>query len=133
MHQYVCYCIVSEETHKTYVGITNNLERRLRQHNGEIKGGAKYTTKTNGAWTLSMLLGPVPTQQHALHLEWHWKHMPPRKLTGLKGRQVKLLTLVRNKIKWPLQLYVKNDWPELYTDLPKHVTRVDTHEDIILF
>ncbi|MDG2395698.1 GIY-YIG nuclease family protein [Candidatus Thioglobus sp.] len=26
-----------------YCGITNNLTRRLRQHNGEIQGGAKYT------------------------------------------------------------------------------------------
>ena len=26
-----------------YCGITNNLERRLKQHNGEIKGGSKYT------------------------------------------------------------------------------------------
>jgi len=26
-----------------YCGITNDLHKRLRQHNGEIKGGAKYT------------------------------------------------------------------------------------------
>ncbi|MGM0481031.1 MAG: GIY-YIG nuclease family protein [Pseudomonadota bacterium] len=26
-----------------YCGITNDLTRRLRQHNGEIKGGARYT------------------------------------------------------------------------------------------
>lgn len=26
-----------------YVGKTTNIEKRLRQHNGEIKGGAKYT------------------------------------------------------------------------------------------
>lgn len=26
-----------------YCGITNDLSRRLRQHNGDIKGGAKYT------------------------------------------------------------------------------------------
>ncbi|MDG6774556.1 GIY-YIG nuclease family protein [Thiomicrorhabdus sp. ZW0627] len=26
-----------------YCGITNRLENRLRQHNGEIKGGARYT------------------------------------------------------------------------------------------
>ena len=26
-----------------YCGITTNLARRLKQHNGEIKGGAKYT------------------------------------------------------------------------------------------
>ncbi len=26
-----------------YCGISNNLERRLAQHNGELAGGAKYT------------------------------------------------------------------------------------------
>lgn len=26
-----------------YIGKTNNIVRRIRQHNGEIKGGAKYT------------------------------------------------------------------------------------------
>lgn len=26
-----------------YTGQTNNIEKRLKQHNGEIKGGAKYT------------------------------------------------------------------------------------------
>ena len=26
-----------------YCGITNDIEKRLKQHKGEIKGGAKYT------------------------------------------------------------------------------------------
>ena len=26
-----------------YCGITTSLEKRLKQHNGELKGGAKYT------------------------------------------------------------------------------------------
>lgn len=26
-----------------YCGVTTDLKKRLRQHNGEIKGGAKYT------------------------------------------------------------------------------------------
>lgn len=26
-----------------YCGITNDIDKRLRQHNGEIMGGAKYT------------------------------------------------------------------------------------------
>ncbi|MCL5435192.1 MAG: GIY-YIG nuclease family protein [Patescibacteria group bacterium] len=28
-----------------YTGIATNLERRLRQHNGELKGGAVYTRR----------------------------------------------------------------------------------------
>ena len=35
-----------------YIGITNNTTRRLRQHNKELVGGAKYTTinKGEGDW-----------------------------------------------------------------------------------
>jgi hypothetical protein len=43
---YVCYLLHASEATKgprTYVGITNNLTRRLRQHNREISGGSKYT------------------------------------------------------------------------------------------
>ena len=29
--------------HTLYSGVTVNLERRLRQHNGELAGGARYT------------------------------------------------------------------------------------------
>ena len=41
MCEYVCYILKSGN--RTYNGSTNNMRRRLRQHNGEIKGGAKYT------------------------------------------------------------------------------------------
>ncbi|MDD2907642.1 MAG: GIY-YIG nuclease family protein [Candidatus Gracilibacteria bacterium] len=36
---YILKC--SDET--LYTGITTDLERRIKQHNGEINGGAKYT------------------------------------------------------------------------------------------
>jgi len=50
---YIIYILVHNISNKTYVGITNNPIRRLRQHNCEIKGGAKYTTnnKNEGVWS----------------------------------------------------------------------------------
>ena len=41
---YIVYLLKNSNNNCTYVGITNNPERRIRQHNGEIKGGARYTT-----------------------------------------------------------------------------------------
>ena len=38
---YVCYILKCGNY--TYNGCTNNFKRRIRQHNGEIVGGAKCT------------------------------------------------------------------------------------------
>ena len=40
---YVVYLIKCDNL--SYVGMTNDIFKRLRQHNGEISGGAKYTSK----------------------------------------------------------------------------------------
>jgi putative endonuclease len=40
--------LINTSHNKTYIGITNNKQRRIRQHNGEITGGAKYTTANLG-------------------------------------------------------------------------------------
>jgi len=49
---YIVYLLIHTTSNKTYIGITNNPEKRLRMHNGEIKGGAKYTTinAKDGKW-----------------------------------------------------------------------------------
>ena len=51
-YDYIVYLIVHNKSNKTYVGITNNPERRIRMHNGEIKGGARYTKMNikDGKW-----------------------------------------------------------------------------------
>ena len=51
-----------------YVGCTNNIVRRLRQHNGLISGGAKYT-RAYKPWCLAALV-PVENQSDALSLEY---------------------------------------------------------------
>jgi len=39
------YCYFLRSQNLTYNGYTVDLKRRLRQHNREIKGGAKYTSR----------------------------------------------------------------------------------------
>ena len=50
---------------KTYLGVTVDIERRLRQHNGELVGGAKYTkaNKGNGIWVLKKLVKDLTKSQ----------------------------------------------------------------------
>ena len=40
---YICYILKCGNY--TYNGCTNNFKRRIRQHNGEIVGGAKCTSR----------------------------------------------------------------------------------------
>jgi structure-specific endonuclease subunit SLX1 len=69
---FACYCLASE-TGRTYVGFSVNLDRRLRQHNGELVGGAKATK--GGSWKRICCVTGFPTQQAALQFEWKWKSL----------------------------------------------------------
>jgi predicted GIY-YIG superfamily endonuclease len=67
----------------TYVGATMDLDRRLRQHNKEIKGGALLTgTKvTKGeTWRRVCYIKGFPNWSAALQFEWRWKQLS-RKLS----------------------------------------------------
>lgn len=67
---YIVYLLKNTDNNYTYLGITNNYERRIRQHNGEIKGGAKYTNsfKGNGVWEYYLHIVNL-TKKEALSLE----------------------------------------------------------------
>ena len=71
------YLLVSTNGN-TYVGATVDLNRRLRQHNKEIKGGAHATgmkVAQGETWTRAAHVSGFPDWQATLQFEWRWKHL----------------------------------------------------------
>ncbi|KAK6590937.1 hypothetical protein RS030_111974 [Cryptosporidium xiaoi] len=69
-----CYLLISETKKKaSYIGYSVNPCRRLRQHNGEIKNGAKKT-KLGTPWEIGICVGGFPDRISALRFEWAWQH-----------------------------------------------------------
>ena len=65
---FLVYILESILQNRTYLGITNNLTRRLRQHNGEIAGGAQRT-KTDRPWVVRATVSPFCSISDALRFE----------------------------------------------------------------
>ena len=97
MSNYLCYILKCDNY--TYNGCTNNFKRRIRQHNGEIKGGAKYTTGRGPGWRHICIVSGFHDKIQALQFEWAVKHYPPRNAGGIINR-IKKLEGVLNKEKW---------------------------------
>ena len=71
------YLLVSTNGN-TYVGATVDLNRRLRQHNKEIKGGAHATgikVAQGEVWTRAAHVSGFPDWQATLQFEWRWKQL----------------------------------------------------------
>jgi predicted GIY-YIG superfamily endonuclease len=77
------YVIASTEGNRTYVGVTKNLVRRLRQHSGELCGGAKSTAGRK--WVLAALVEGFNSDGHALSFEKSM-HVNGRHLRSLGNR-----------------------------------------------
>lgn len=57
---------------KTYVGVTNDFSRRLKQHNGELKGGAK-ASRAGRPWVCTCIIRGFNGQSEACQFESMWK------------------------------------------------------------
>lgn len=71
------YLLVSTNG-STYVGATTNVDKRLRQHNGELAGGAWATTSKvakGETWIRACYVTGFPDWTAALQFEWRWKHL----------------------------------------------------------
>jgi len=97
MDEWSCYII--ENRGYTYVGVSNDVMKRLRAHNGEIKGGAKYTTSKGKGWKHVCLIHGFPTKIECMQFEWALKHIRPRNAGGIKNR-IKKLNILFHKKKW---------------------------------
>ena len=70
---YFCYVLRSETAPaRTYVGSTNDLVKRLRQHNGIIKGGARATSTTK-PWKVAMVVYGFSNWSATLRFEFFTK------------------------------------------------------------
>lgn len=102
----------------TYVGATVDLDKRLRQHNNEICGGASATTiqvKRGNSWKRVCYVKNFPSWATALQFEWRWKQITRRlkiKTTPTERRKdalVELLSLDRSTKK----SIPYGDWDEM--------------------
>ena len=95
---YVYLLLSSDNT--TYVGATVDLERRLRQHNKEIKGGAHATgvkVDKGNTWIRACHVSGFPDWSAALQFEWRWKQLSrklPKKMLPLERRMAALKELL---------------------------------------
>jgi len=90
MHAWICYIIFAIVDGRVwvYVGKTNDMTRRLRQHRGEIAGGAKETArlrKRGGFWQLAATNWGFCSEREALVFEAQLQE--PRKRRLLRDKQ----------------------------------------------
>lgn len=129
MNNYCCYILRNKKTkykNLTYNGSTNNLTNRIRQHNGEISGGAKYTSG-KGEWEYYAIITGFQTQSNALCCEWKIRYPGKgrRRVAGYSGVEgrIKSLNHVLKLDKWTVKcnsnqgvifnLYVAEDMAHL--------------------
>lgn len=89
--KHYCYILFNPDNNTTYNGYTVNLDRRLRQHNGVLKGGAKATRRHTNWQFLAVVSCEGFTKHTALSCEWHIRYPTcrrprPKEYGSARGR-----------------------------------------------
>ena len=114
---YLVYILKSDNY--SYVGMTNDFFHRFRQHNREIKGGAKYTSKRDN-WYPVCIIDGFTDKKSACQCEWRVK----RGKKGPSGRIKYLSDYLNNNEFWTsksnslknqnLTFYIDNEFKNLF-------------------
>ncbi|XP_020099566.1 structure-specific endonuclease subunit slx1 isoform X1 [Ananas comosus] len=83
--EWCVYLILSSRLNRSYVGVTTNFVRRLKQHNGEIKGGAKAAS-AGRPWSLACIIRGFVDRSEACRFESLWKSIS-RKMSRKKKEE----------------------------------------------
>ncbi|KAH7433454.1 hypothetical protein KP509_07G070500 [Ceratopteris richardii] len=113
------YCLLSADHHKTYVGVTSDLQRRIRQHNGEISGGAK-AARSGRPWTVICTVEGFAAFSQACQFEWSWKDISKKThksaVKGINDTEVLAIaesSVVRKRLAALERTKACKDWPSL--------------------
>jgi len=93
----ICYCIQSIDGSRTYIGATNNFEKRIKQHNRIISGGAKSTA--GHTWKPLIHITGFVNRNQLLRFEWFWKHCYKSVERGVH-RRISMLEFLLQKPEW---------------------------------
>lgn len=121
------YLILGNDGKRTYIGASNNPERRLKCHNGLLTGGAKATQKCR-PWKHICIISGL-SKIFALQLEWRlkkWISPKTGKLTscpGIKNRIQNIFTVL-NLEQWTSNSIGSNT-------IPLHIKWFIYNEEII--
>jgi len=101
-NNYYCYFIISHSNNKTYIGITNNLQKRIIKHNHSK--GAK-STRMSSKWSYHTIVGKFKNKGDAMSFEWYWKHQTTKnnKWIGTKAG-------IDSKMRRLLELFLDERW-----------------------
>lgn len=84
------YLLRNSKTGRTYIGCTTDPKRRLRQHNGEIGGGAWSTRRGAPHWELDLVLEGFESRSIACR----WEAILKKRARGIEGRRSAFMMVV---------------------------------------